>query len=207
MALNTYAFPGGVPTGFNLAPPLDALITPSAIDVVRSPTQKAYPDAQGFQVRINGFGLTYDADGHFTGGVITSIQVVSIDQFNNVSLVEQATWFAILATTYQAAFNQSPLQAIQAIMVGGDTVNGSAQGDLIQGHDGADTLNGFGGNDRIEGGAGGDTLNGGTGDDTLVGGIGTDTYSGGTGFDEIDSSDSHGNPSATTGIFVNNGLG
>src|SRR5262245_39082407 len=101
MAVNTYVFPGGVPTGFTQAPPLDQLITASAIDVVRSPTQKAYPDAQGFQVRINGVGLTYDAAGHFTGGTITSIQVVSIDQFNNVSLVEQTNGFAVNAAQFQ----------------------------------------------------------------------------------------------------------
>jgi serralysin len=181
MALNAYNF-AAVPTGFDLAPPLDQLITPSGIDVVRSATQKAYPDAQGFQVRVNGVGLTYDAAGHFTGGVITSIQVVAIDQFNNVTVQEQTTGFAVLAVNYQNNFNVSPLDAIKLVMAGNDAVIGDNLGDNLFGHAGNDTLIGNGG------------------DDTMTGGAGDDSYNGGAGFDTVDFSDSYNNPLAVKGI-------
>lgn len=202
MATNNFIFAGGNLPGFTFNPTLDELIVRAGDDVVRSATQQAFPGQGGTQVRYNGVALTYDAAGHITGGIVLSIQVVTIDQFNNVSIVEQTTGFAIAGINFQNALNLSPLAAIQLVMAGNDTVNGSAGDDHLAGWGGNDTLNGNGGNDHILGGDGNDTLNGGNGDDTMIGGRGDDSYNGGAGVDEVDWSDSYTDPLATAGILV-----
>lgn len=58
----------------------------------------------------------------------------------------------------------------------GETLNGSADNDLLVGGDGADILNGLAGHDELQGGAGADTLDGGAGSDFLLGGTENDTY-------------------------------
>jgi Ca2+-binding RTX toxin-like protein len=62
------------------------------------------------------------------------------------------------------------------ILAGGgdDTVHGSAGDDFIDGSDGNDKLYGDVGADRLEGGAGNDVLEGGVGNDTIVTGAGAD---------------------------------
>lgn len=184
MATNNYIFPTGNLTGFAENDPLDVLIVRSGPDVQRNPLQLAFPGADGTQVRINGVGLTYDAAGKFTGGFITSIQVVTIDAFNNVTIQEQTTGFAVLAVNFQNALNISTLEAIKLVMIGNDTINGTVGNDVMFGHDGNDTFNG------------------GNGNDTFTGGRGDDTYNGGAGFDEVDWSDSYGNSSAIGGVTV-----
>ena len=69
---------------------------------------------------------------------------------------------------------------------GGDTLTGSAKGDVVNGFNGDDTLNSGGGNDLIDGGNGDDTMNGGSGVDDLRGESGKDTMTGGTGADFFD---------------------
>jgi Ca2+-binding RTX toxin-like protein len=58
---------------------------------------------------------------------------------------------------------------------GDDTAHGSAGDDFVDGGDGNDTLYGDVGADRLEGGSGNDILDGGVGNDTIVTGAGTDT--------------------------------
>lgn len=178
-----------LPTGFTSISPLDVLIARSGNDVVRSTTQQAFPGADGLQVRFNGVGLTYDADGHITGGTVTSIQLVTIDQFNNVTVQETVAGFAIAGATFQAALNVSTLALAQLIFNGADAFVGSTLADNLVGHAGSDLLLGNGG------------------DDTLTGGLGADTLNGGAGFDTADYSDSHGNPSAIKGVQINLGAG
>ena len=64
-----------------------------------------------------------------------------------------------------------------------DVMNGTGEGDTLDGGRGDDVLNGFGGNDRLIGNDGDDTLNGGDGNDTLDGGNGKDVLNGGDGDD------------------------
>ena len=68
---------------------------------------------------------------------------------------------------------------------GNDTLNGGAGTDSLTGGDGDDTLNGGSGNDNLSGNDGIDTLNGGTDDDSLYGGDGDDTLNGGDGNDNL----------------------
>jgi hypothetical protein len=58
----------------------------------------------------------------------------------------------------------------------GEVLQGTALDDLIRGFGGDDTLQGNGGNDTLEGGDGSDVLTGGAGIDTLTGGDGPDTF-------------------------------
>jgi Ca2+-binding RTX toxin-like protein len=76
----------------------------------------------------------------------------------------------------------------------GDTLNGTAFGDLLVGGNGKDVLNGAAGddclrgragNDRASGGDGNDSVSGEAGSDRLSGGEGQDTVSGGAGNDTI----------------------
>ncbi|MET4897873.1 cadherin domain-containing protein [Sphingomonadaceae bacterium jetA1] len=64
-----------------------------------------------------------------------------------------------------------------------DTINGTAEQDVLDGGWGNDVLNGLGGNDKLIGGWGNDTLDGGDGDDILIGGWGKDRLTGGAGKD------------------------
>jgi Ca2+-binding RTX toxin-like protein len=66
-----------------------------------------------------------------------------------------------------------------------NTLNGTAESDIIQGLAGNDRLYGNQGNDRLEGGSGNDSLWGGSGVDTLLGGDGRDTLYGGSGSDVL----------------------
>jgi Ca2+-binding RTX toxin-like protein len=71
-----------------------------------------------------------------------------------------------------------------------DTLNGTAAGDHLLGHDGNDMLNGKAGDDWLEGGGGDDTLRGEEGNDWLFGGGGADKLYGGLGNDLIDGGES-----------------
>ena len=68
---------------------------------------------------------------------------------------------------------------------GGNTINGTAAGDILDGAGGADTINGLAGNDLLNGGNAADVLNGGLGNDTLNGDAGADTLNGGDGNDTL----------------------
>jgi VCBS repeat-containing protein len=69
--------------------------------------------------------------------------------------------------------------------VRGNTINGSALADVINGNGGHDRLGGLGGADVIDGGIGNDTLNGGSGADSLLGGAGNDVFSDQSGNDTL----------------------
>jgi Ca2+-binding RTX toxin-like protein len=66
-----------------------------------------------------------------------------------------------------------------------NSINGTAQNDILNGTDGNDTLNGGLGDDTLNGGLGHDTLNGASGNDTLNGGLGHDTLNGASGNDTL----------------------
>jgi Ca2+-binding RTX toxin-like protein len=68
---------------------------------------------------------------------------------------------------------------------GADTLNGTNNGDTLNGGGGNDTITGNGGADPLNGGAGNDTINGGAGSDALDGDAGNDTLTGGAGIDSF----------------------
>lgn len=89
-----------------------------------------------------------------------------------------------------AALALTPAQAAAAfdvdkVLVGtnllGDTIEGTADRDLMVGLGGNDGLSGLAGDDRLSGGEGNDSLSGDDGNDMLSGGAGNDTLFGGTG--------------------------
>jgi Ca2+-binding RTX toxin-like protein len=82
--------------------------------------------------------------------------------------------------------NNIIVHADQAEAGRNDTLNGTAAGDHLLGHDGNDFLNGKAGDDWLEGGGGDDTLRGEEGNDWLFGGGGADKLYGGLGNDLID---------------------
>jgi Ca2+-binding RTX toxin-like protein len=66
-----------------------------------------------------------------------------------------------------------------------NTLNGSAQTDVILARGGADNVNGRGGRDLLCGGAGGDRMAGGAGDDVIFGETGNDVLRGAAGDDRL----------------------
>ena len=75
----------------------------------------------------------------------------------------------------------------QGILVlgGNDTVQGSVDGEVINGNQGFDQIFGGGGNDNLFGGQDGDVIDGGVGDDILFGNLGADIITGGDGNDNL----------------------
>jgi hypothetical protein len=68
---------------------------------------------------------------------------------------------------------------------GNDTVQGSVDGEVINGNQGFDQIFGGGGNDNLFGGQDGDVIDGGVGDDILFGNLGADIITGGDGNDNL----------------------
>ncbi|CAD5921260.1 calcium-binding protein [Planktothrix agardhii] len=68
---------------------------------------------------------------------------------------------------------------------GNDTIQGSVDGEVINGNQGFDQIFGGGGNDTLFGGQDGDVIDGGVGDDILFGNLGADTITGGDGNDNL----------------------
>ncbi|MDH6267027.1 Ca2+-binding RTX toxin-like protein [Rhizobium sp. SG_E_25_P2] len=65
-------------------------------------------------------------------------------------------------------------------------LDGTANGDDIEGRGGNDILYGFAGHDDLEGGSGNDKLYGGAGNDDLEGGSGADILDGGAGNNDLE---------------------
>ena len=79
-----------------------------------------------------------------------------------------------------AGFSQGIL-----VLGGNDTVQGSVDGEVINGNQGIDQIFGGGGNDNLLGGQDGDVIDGGVGDDILFGNLGADIITGGDGNDNL----------------------
>lgn len=71
------------------------------------------------------------------------------------------------------------------VLGGNDTVQGSVDGEVINGNQGFDQIFGGGGNDNLFGGQDGDVIDGGVGDDILFGNLGADIITGGDGNDNL----------------------
>lgn len=125
---------------------------------------------------VSGGAILFDTGGpvggfDFTGtglGLISGLSAgdeinVIIDEFGTVST------FLVRDSIVGTGANENGINSL----------DGTADGDLIQGLGGNDTLNGNGGDDILLGGADDDILNGGVGEDFLSGGSGTDTLTGG----------------------------
>jgi Ca2+-binding RTX toxin-like protein len=91
--------------------------------------------------------------------------------------------FTYMAST--SSISDIALVTIDRSQAGSNTLNGTANGDILIGRGVADTINGSDGNDVVFGQAGADLINGGNGDDHLRGGSGNDTINGGEGADYL----------------------
>lgn len=101
-----------------------------------------------------GTNLTYDGDFVPTGGIITGIKSV----VGGVTQV-QITGLSIQAADFHADFAVDDFQNFLTarVLVGNDTVTGSAGVDHLLGGDGNDVIDGKAGADKLEGGKGNDT--------------------------------------------------
>lgn len=117
------------------------------------------------------------ADDLGLSGTVTGMTVISAgSSFVATGLTGD---LATLATA------MSPEHLLSLLLVGADTVNGTAGNDHLKGYAGNDTLNGVAGTDKLNGGLGNDTLNGGDGNDALFGQDGNDSLNGGLGNDSL----------------------
>ena len=79
----------------------------------------------------------------------------------------------------------SLLEADSFLTAADDSLEGTADGEVLAGGGGRDTLDGLGGDDTLEGGTEDDELDGGEGDDSLLGEPGDDSLTGGEGDDTL----------------------
>jgi Ca2+-binding RTX toxin-like protein len=86
-------------------------------------------------------------------------------------------------TTGNLVVNSAP--AINANIVGYDSVTGTQANDTLNGNGAANKLDGQGGKDLVTGLGGDDILSGGDGKDRVFGGAGNDKMTGGTGRDKL----------------------
>jgi Ca2+-binding RTX toxin-like protein len=117
------------------------------------------------------FDLSWDHDiilQRNTGGLIEAQTVDGVEFFNFNGVIK-------------TLFDITPLD-IEG-NDGNNTLNGTANGEIIRGMGGNDKLNGNGGADRLYGGKGKDNLKGGDGNDTLFGSSGKDKLTGNAGAD------------------------
>jgi serralysin len=108
-----------------------------------------------------------------SSGTITSLDVddgtiFPTDAFN---IKNMSVDFNDLLTTVK---DHGPEAGLELILVGNDTIRGSAEADVLKGYFGNDTIHGGDGADRLFGNAGSDILDGGDGKDFLDGGSGRD---------------------------------
>jgi Ca2+-binding RTX toxin-like protein len=156
--------------------------------VTRSPTLEHLTFAAGTaQMSITGVGFTYDANGRFSGGTVTGLEITSPNgHFVLAGAHTPATILSQAYLTNDANYSTSNLLSGDDVI----TVRGSAPG-----ADTSFTGMGFGGNDLLIGGGSLSKLFGGDGNDTVQGGSaatsylrgdnGDDSLSGGAGFDDI----------------------
>ena len=138
------------------------------------------------QFVFDGYGFTYDALFHPTGGVITAIHELNnaatpLVNFTGVGVGAQA-WYAAVVEASQNPNGPHPLLDALTGTWAFNLIGGSTPVSFV-GSSQNDTLTGGNGDDFLLGDAGSDTLTGGGGDDTLGGGIGSDILRGGDGQD------------------------
>ncbi len=133
----------------------------------------------GVTFRMEGTGLLYHGKKPYAG-VITDIDVViSKDVHYELSKL------AISVTDMDHYFSKSFPGLSKTIFGGGDSMKGSAEGDVLFGYKGKDKINGNNGDDAINGGKGADTVKGGGGNDNIKGSGGADNLSGNNNDDTI----------------------
>lgn len=141
--------------------------------------------SNGLVLKLAGTSLTYDADGGFSGGTVTSLQVLQGDQ---KTLVQAVTGIKLSAEDVYDQFQTGSGNHFYEWMMRGD--------DTITALDGGDDLFGGAGNDKLIGSNHPDG-------DILSGGEGTDSYDGRGGDDQLQFTDAYSNPAAFRGIDLN----
>lgn len=111
-------------------------------------------------------------DGSFAitpDGIITGNATAS-NFYVDDALVYSITGMTADATQLQVFVeNEGDTQQTYAfVLSGNDTINGSADADVLAGFGGNDTMSGGAGNDLIIAGSGNDTISGGAGNDTVI---------------------------------------
>lgn len=154
-----------------------------AIGVVTVATSTQITIVAG-SITQNYFGSEFQYSGATViGGTVTS---TSFYDSNNGGLQYQITGLGHSAVTVYGYVTSGNADGLRAYFLNGsDTINGSAQADLLYGYTGNDTISGSSGNDYLYGNDGSDTLNGNDGNDIIDGGAGADTLAGGAGADNL----------------------
>ncbi len=154
----------------------------------------------GDQVFMNIQGLTFIADGDFSGNPGEYRYQYSSNSYNPLSASNQLLLVfdfngdknadsAINLGSNKFALQETVSSSNRIVVASNKVMNGTINNDTLDGVFGHDTLNGFAGNDTLSGASGNDVLNGGDGDDNLKGGTGNDTLNGGSGNDFLKGGD------------------
>ena len=136
----------------------------------------------GSYTHAYGSGFTYDAQGLYKSGTITSLTRTNAA---GTKIYETFSGVHVSAKALAHPNPNIPDGSNTLLFKGNDTFAGWSKTDILGAYGGNDTLNGKGGNDMLIGGDGNDTLLGGDGNDLLYGGNGLDTMTGGKGDDDF----------------------
>lgn len=143
--------------------------------VTNTPFSIVLDQADGSHVRIQGNGLSMDANGRLVAGTITQFQFAEAN--NNVAIYFNIADLELPAASFQNLCLSGSNASVLSVLFGGKTtISGGPKGDTIVGMGGNDYIYAQAGNDKVYGDAGNDTLTGGLGNDTLTGGTGRDQF-------------------------------
>lgn len=139
----------------------------------RTASRFIYVSETGFKTVLHGTGLTYDAAGIPTGGIVTGLDVYQNYRHYaeytglSVKLVDYAKFGLGLVSGAVSTLTPDMDTLYTRMRVGDDEYFGSDQGRTVWGYNGNDTFHGGTGNDWFEGGKGVDSYFGGGGRDGI----------------------------------------
>lgn len=133
--------------------------------------------------QYSGFGFMFDVDGNFTGGTLTGITELTA---NVSSTLTSLLGISVPISVLNSFADRNDSFGFQAyVLVGNDSITGSAEADTLLGYSGNDIIVGNSGNDLLNGNQGADNVSGGDGNDNVSGGKDVDTVYGGQGDDIV----------------------
>ena len=138
--------------------------------------------------RVSSFEyLSLPSGGFPAGGLGLTADFIEI-QLNTVMFIASRSYDPVWGTFSGSSYTLTQLDQLlgqPVIPPRSNSIEGTDQGEAINGRLGDDRLHGHGGNDQLAGLVGSDDLYGGDGDDSLDGGLGADLLEGGEGDDVL----------------------
>ncbi len=171
--------------GFNMFDDLD-IATLGDYDHLSTTSSlaKFYDNADNY-TSFSGTGFKYQ----FSGGYLIDVRAGKISHMtvveHGVTVMSVSGLNVSASKVYDYYVADDRQGALDYLVGGNDTINGTTRADQLYGGKGKDRISAGGGNDTVYGDVGNDVLKGGNGRDFLSGSDGNDVLNGGAGNDRI----------------------